>query len=126
MNRLKLSQKPVPSWVCAGMIMMATEVDDGRIAPLGLMPLRALRNHYGRQSHSFSADIKLNFDSKHLFHAHFIRAPGIEVLSPDVEVLATSKSEAVMIATGNHIALIFHPELTDDTRIHEYWISRFN
>jgi len=62
--------------VCAGMIMMASDVDDNRVTPLGLMPFKALRNFYGRQVHSFTADVKLNFDSK-TFKAPFIRAPGI-------------------------------------------------
>ena len=109
--------------VCAGMIMMATEVDDERVTPLGLMPFKALRNFYGRQVHSFSAEIKLSFDNN-TFKAPFIRAPGIEKLSADIEVLATYNNEAVMIGYGKHIALSFHPELTDDTRIHKYWLNK--
>jgi pyridoxal 5'-phosphate synthase pdxT subunit len=112
--------------VCAGMIMMASEVEDARITPLRLMPFSVIRNHYGRQLHSFTADIKLNFsDSSDLLHAHFIRAPGIAKLSADIEVLARYNKETVMISKGKHIALSFHPELTDDTRIHEYWLSNF-
>ncbi len=109
--------------VCAGMIMMATEVDDERITPLGLMPFKALRNFYGRQVHSFTAEVKLSFDNN-TFKAPFIRAPGFEKLSADIEVLATYNNEAVMIGYGKHIALSFHPELTDDTRIHKYWLSK--
>ncbi len=108
--------------VCAGMIMMAGEVDDERVTPLELMPFKALRNFYGRQVHSFTADIKLSFDSN-TFKAPFIRAPGIEKLSAEVDVLATYDDKAVMIGAGKHIALSFHPELTDDTRIHEYWLK---
>jgi len=108
--------------VCAGMIMMAGEVDDERVTPLELMPFKALRNFYGRQVHSFTADIKLSFDSN-TFKAPFIRAPGIEELSPEVDVLATYDDKAVMIGAGKHIALSFHPELTDDTRIHKYWLK---
>ena len=108
--------------ICAGMIMMATEVDDKRIKPLALIPFKALRNHYGRQLHSFTADIKLNFDNN-IFHAPFIRAPGILELSAEIKVLATCNDNVVMIKKDNHIALSFHPELTDDTRIHQYWLS---
>ena len=103
--------------------MMASEVDDERVTPLGLLPFRALRNHYGRQVHSFNGDIRLAFDNRPMT-APFIRAPGIDRLSPEVEVLATLNNEVVMIARGKHVALSFHPELTDDTRVHEYWLSR--
>ena len=110
--------------VCAGMIMMATEVDDDRITPLGLMPFKALRNHYGRQVHSFTANISLVFDSSNpLYQAHFIRAPGMDKLNADIEALATYQDETVMIRYGKHLALSFHPELTRDTRIHEYWLN---
>lgn len=110
--------------VCAGMIMMASEVDDERVTPLGLMPFKALRNFYGRQLHSFTANIKLNFDNDHDFQAHFIRAPGFENLSAEVDVLATYNNEVVMTGSGKHVALSFHPELTDDTRIHKYWLNK--
>lgn len=109
--------------VCAGMIMMASEVDDKRVTPLALMPFRAMRNFYGRQVHSFTDNIKLNFDERP-FNAPFIRAPGITNLPPEITVLATHKDEAVMISYEKHLALSFHPELTDDTRIHKYWLNR--
>ena len=112
--------------VCAGMIMMATEVNDNRVTPLGLIPFNAIRNHYGRQSHSFTADIELNFDNSSPLHAHFIRAPGIGELSPEVTMLSTYNNEVVMIGLGKHIALSFHPELTDDTRVHEYWLNKIH
>ncbi len=109
--------------VCAGLILMADEVDDKRVTPLKLIAFKARRNFYGRQVHSFTADVTLNFDHRP-FHAQFIRAPGIEELSPEVEVLASHNDEVVMIGAGKHIALSFHPELNDDTRIHNYWLSR--
>jgi len=113
--------------VCAGMIMMASEVDDTRVTPLQLIPFKAKRNYYGRQLHSFTADINLKFDNTDkLFPAVFIRAPAITKLSADIEVLATHDNEVIMIAAGEHIASCFHPELTNDTRVHEYWLSRFN
>ena len=108
--------------VCAGMILMADEVDDDRVDPLALLPFKATRNFYGRQVHSFTADVKLNFD-ENVFHAQFIRAPGIEKLSPEIEILATCDDKAVMIGSGKHMALSFHPELTDDIRIHRYWLG---
>jgi 5'-phosphate synthase pdxT subunit len=107
--------------VCAGLIIMASKVDDARITPLGLMPFKASRNHYGRQVHSFTADLKLSFDNRP-FQAHFIRAPFIEELTPEINVIAMHDNRAVMISAGKHIALSFHPELTDDIRIHHYWL----
>ena len=114
--------------VCAGMIMMATEVDDDRVTPLGLIPFKALRNHYGRQVHSFTTGIEMYFDSKGpAFPAIFIRAPGVDKLSDDVQILARiNNDEAVILSKGHHLALSFHPELTDDTRLHAYWLSRFS
>ncbi len=113
--------------ICAGMIMMATEVDDDRITPLGLMPFKALRNHYGAQVHSFTADIHMEIDNKGpAFPAIFIRAPGVARLSSEVQILArntNNNDEAVILKKGPHMALSFHPELTSDTRIHHYWLN---
>ncbi len=118
--------KPVMG-VCAGMIMMAESVDDARVTPLGLLPFRALRNHYGRQVHSFTADIMLEFDRDGApLRAHFIRAPGMTDLGAGIEVLARHNSEIVMIGKDRHLALSFHPELTEDDRIHRYWLQGFN
>lgn len=112
--------------VCAGMIMMATSVDDVRVIPLKILPFRALRNHFGRQVHSFTAKIKLGFDtSDKPLAAHFIRAPGVTDIGEDVEILARYDNEIIMIAKDSHLALSFHPELTQDTRIHQYWLQRF-
>jgi len=116
--------------VCAGMIMMATEVDDDRVTPLGLMPFKAKRNFYGRQVHSFTTGIDLDFENENgssrnerPFPAIFIRAPGVEILSEDVQVLARKDDEPIILKQNQHMALSFHPELTDDSRIHDYWLS---
>ena len=112
--------------VCAGMIMMATEVDDDRVTPLGLIPFTAKRNYYGRQVHSFSTQLKLDFavrDKDLPFPAIFIRAPGVENISPEVEVLAKKDGEAIILRYGKHMALSFHPELTGDSRIHDFWLA---
>jgi 5'-phosphate synthase pdxT subunit len=112
--------------VCAGMILMATSVDDDRVTPLKILPFRALRNHYGRQVHSFSADIQLEFDigSDKPLHAHFIRAPGVADVDDSVKILARHRDEIIMLGHGKHVAMSFHPELTDDTRIHQYWLQK--
>ncbi len=126
MNHYSNSRKDNPVMgVCAGMIMMAESVDDERVTPLGILPFRALRNHYGRQVHSFTADINLDFDpGGNPLHAHFIRAPGVADLNEDVEVLARYDDEVIMIGKDRHLALSFHPELTHDTRIHQYWLTK--
>ncbi len=115
--------KPIMG-VCAGLIMMAEDVGDKRVTPLALMPFKIRRNIYGSQLNSFIADLKLNFDNKN-FTATFIRAPGVENLSPDISVLATHDDQPVMIGAGKHIALCFHPELSNDTRIYQYWLRQF-
>lgn len=112
--------------VCAGMILMAEEVDDSRVKPLRLLAFKALRNFYGRQVNSFTTDIELSFDESKTYHAHFIRAPGITELSPDITVLASHNKKPILICSGKHMATSFHPELTNDTRIHEYWLSKLN
>lgn len=113
--------------VCAGMIMMAAEVDDLRVKPLKIMSFRVIRNYYGRQLHSFSAGIQLGFDAGGKdFNAIFIRAPQVTETKAGVKVLATYQDKPVMLASGKHLALSFHPELTRDDRIHQYWLSQFN
>jgi pyridoxal 5'-phosphate synthase pdxT subunit len=113
--------------VCAGLVMMASEVDDERIKPLELIPFSAIRNHYGRQIQSFSSNVALKFDpEKKTFPAIFIRAPGINNISTGVKVLAQYQQRAIMIEKGQHLALSFHPELTNDTRIHAYWLQKIH
>jgi 5'-phosphate synthase pdxT subunit len=112
--------------VCAGLIMMAHEVDDERVKPLDLLPFRALRNHYGRQVHSFSTNVQVRLADENIeFPAVFIRAPGVSDIAPGVAILARHDDEIVMVESGKHLALAFHPELTGDTRIHEYWLGKF-
>jgi len=116
-------RKPVMG-VCAGMIMMADSVDDDRVTPLKILPFRALRNHYGRQVHSFTAEIELEIPSDDgPFQAHFIRAPGVTDPGEDIDVLARLDDEIIMIGRNGHLALSFHPELTHDDRIHRYWLN---
>ncbi len=108
---------------CAGAILLAEVVGDARVEPLGLMPLQATRNHYGRQIHSFIAPVELAFGPSPPFEAVFIRAPGLAPLDASVEILARHGDEPVMLAHGRHLALSFHPELTGDDRIHRYWLE---
>ncbi|MGB5520169.1 MAG: pyridoxal 5'-phosphate synthase glutaminase subunit PdxT [Gammaproteobacteria bacterium] len=123
----KFAERSPVMGVCAGMILMAESVDDERVIPLNILPFRALRNHYGRQVHSFTAEIELDFDpGDEPLQAHFIRAPGVTDLGEGVDVLARYDDEIIVIGNDRHLALSFHPELTNDTRIHRYWLQHFS
>ena len=118
--------KPVMG-ICAGAILMAENVDDVRVTPLHIMPISAVRNSYGRQVCSFSTNLNFKCDTdSSTYLAHFIRAPGIKANNEKVEVLAQYKDEAVMLRKGHHMALTFHPELTNDNRIHVCWLKGFH
>ena len=81
------------------------------------------RNAYGRQKESFEAAFKIKNLSGSEFTGVFIRAPRILSVSPEVEVMAEFEGIPVMVRQGNLLASSFHPELTSDTRIHEFFIS---
>jgi len=109
---------------CAGMIMLAREVSDGMAdqVGLGLLDIAVRRNGYGRQVDSFEADIDVaDLDGK-AFHAVFIRSPLVESTG-DVEVIATHDGHAVAVRQGRIVALCFHPELTNDLRIHRKFLE---
>lgn len=109
---------------CAGMIMMASSIIDGRPDQIALnaMNIQVRRNGYGRQNDSFEQDIDIaSFDTP--FHALFIRAPIIEKVGNDVEVLSTVDGHPVLVRQGKALASSFHPELVPDLRIHEIFKS---
>ncbi len=100
---------------CAGMIVLDRN-------HLGLMDIEVERNAYGRQVASFEADLQLTDDERPL-RGVFIRAPRVLDIGPDVEVLAEHEGEPVLLRHGRFLAAAFHPELTDDTRIHERFLE---
>jgi pyridoxal 5'-phosphate synthase pdxT subunit len=106
---------------CAGMIVLDRE-------HLGLADIRTARNAFGRQKHSFEADVTVPaFDGGHgdePVRAVFIRAPWIEDAGPDVEILAEVDGHPVLARDGRILVAAFHPELTDDTRIHELFLNQ--
>jgi pyridoxal 5'-phosphate synthase pdxT subunit len=106
---------------CAGMIVLDRE-------HLGLADILAARNAFGRQTHSFEADITVPlFNGGHgdePVRAVFIRAPWIEDAGPDVEILAEVDGHPVLARDGRILVAAFHPELTDDTRIHELFLNQ--
>jgi 5'-phosphate synthase pdxT subunit len=109
---------------CAGMILCATDVLDGRPDQRGfdLIDITVRRNGYGRQLDSFEADLEVTgLDGP--FHAIFIRAPLVERVGSDVEVLARHDGVPVLVRAGHCTVAAFHPELTDDARLHRLFLE---
>lgn len=105
---------------CAGLILISSVTNDPRVQGLGLIDAVIERNAYGRQINSFMEEISIKDIGKYM--AVFIRAPVIS--DPGTtEILATHGGKAVMVRKGNVLGLTFHPELTKDTRVHEYFID---
>jgi 5'-phosphate synthase pdxT subunit len=109
---------------CAGLIVLAKRVTEGNQPLLGLMDILVRRNAYGRQVDSFEADLAVRGieEAERPFRAIFIRAPWIEETGEGVEVLCAHDDRAVMARQGRFLAGAFHPELTDDDRIHRYFL----
>jgi pyridoxal 5'-phosphate synthase pdxT subunit len=109
---------------CAGMILLAREAVDGVPGQplLGLLDIAVRRNGYGRQVHSFEADLELAGDARPL-RGVFIRAPRVEEAGPEVEVLAELDGDPVLLRQGRLLVASFHPELTDDIRVHERFLQ---
>jgi len=111
------SGKPVLA-TCAGLIVCSTDAKDDRVEPLGLVDVSVDRNAFGRQKDSFEAKVPVTgLDDP--FHAVFIRAPAIDDVGDGVETLATVDGRPVAVRDGPVVATAFHPELTDDPRIHD-------
>lgn len=106
---------------CAGMVVVASEVDDPRVCTLGLMDISVKRNVFGRQKDSFEADIGIP-GLDHPFHAVFIRAPVACHAGPGVTVLGTIEQGMVALEQRKNMALSFHPELGHDLRLHERFL----
>jgi 5'-phosphate synthase pdxT subunit len=107
---------------CAGMVLMATRVDDSRIRPLGLMEMTVDRNAFGRQKESFEADISIEGLDGGAFHAVFIRAPLVTATGSRVKVTSRIPQGIVAVECGRYMAFAFHPELGGDTRLHERFL----
>jgi 5'-phosphate synthase pdxT subunit len=108
---------------CAGMVLMATDVEDRRIHPLGLMDMTVDRNAFGRQRESFETDLPVAGLDGGSFHAVFIRAPVVSRAGKSVKVLARIDQGIVAAERGRHMAFSFHPELGRDTRLHERFLK---
>ncbi len=109
---------------CAGMILLAKKIIDGRDdqTPFGAIDIEVQRNAYGRQVDSFEADIDVD-SLESPFHAVFIRAPRIASLGSQVKVLAYCGEDVVLAQQNNILVASFHPELTNDIRLHELFLK---
>ena len=115
-------QHPVMG-TCAGLIVLARSVDGSSENSLGLIDLEVRRNAYGRQRESFVEEIQINLNgSTSGFTGVFIRAPKIERYGTGIQILARHHDDIVMAASANILVCTFHPELTEDTRIHSYFL----
>ena len=116
--------KPIMG-TCAGLIILAKrgdeQVEKTRTKLLGILDVKVKRNAFGRQRESFEAEIDFKGIGK--YKAVFIRAPIVEEVGENVEVLAKFEDKVVAVQQENVLGLAFHPELTEDTRIHEYFIK---
>ncbi|NLY56717.1 MAG: pyridoxal 5'-phosphate synthase glutaminase subunit PdxT [Firmicutes bacterium] len=109
---------------CAGMIIAASEVVGYDQPRLGVIDIAVRRNAYGRQIDSFEADLEVPAIGGPPVRAVFIRAPYIEMVGPGVEVLAEHDGHPVMARTERVLVASFHPELTTDYRVHEYFVQQ--
>jgi 5'-phosphate synthase pdxT subunit len=112
---------------CAGMILLATDVLDGRPdqRSFGAVDIAVRRNAFGRQVDSFECDLALDAipEPERPFRAVFIRAPFVEGAGPDVEVLSAVDGHPVLCRQGRVLVAAFHPELSDDSRLHELFLE---
>ena len=122
---------------CAGLIMLAKHTTDGEQPLLRVMDITVRRNAFGRQPRSFEGEVQLTLSPASGapqdaaapcapcddFHGIFIRAPWVEEVGPGVEVIARCGEHIVGVRQGQMMGIAFHPELSDDTRLHEYFLE---
>lgn len=107
---------------CAGAILLAKDIIGNSQPKLRLIDMSIERNAYGRQIESFEASLEIK-DFKKPFRAVFIRAPIIKKIGKNMEIMAKHEKEIVLVRKDKILVSTFHPELTDDTRVHEYFVQ---
>ena len=110
---------------CAGMILLAKAIEDRPHQPtLGLLDITVARNAFGRQIDSFEADVPFDTEAgdAQTVRGVFIRAPFVTESAPSVQILSRYQDKIVAVRRGSLLATAFHPELTDDARLHEYFL----
>jgi 5'-phosphate synthase pdxT subunit len=108
---------------CAGVVLLAKKIKNSEQVRLSLLDIEVERNAYGPQKFSFESFIKIEKLGIENYRGIFIRAPIIKKVGENVEVLAKLDENIVFVKEGNIIACTFHPELTDDLRIHQYFLE---
>lgn len=120
----EMAEKGIPVFgTCAGLVLLAKDIQGSNQPRLGLMDMEVVRNGFGRQVESFEADLDINALGFNPFRGVFIRAPYIEKIKPNIGILASYKDKVVFARQGNLLACSFHPELTDDLRVHRYFLE---
>ncbi|MDR1918195.1 MAG: pyridoxal 5'-phosphate synthase glutaminase subunit PdxT [Tannerellaceae bacterium] len=107
---------------CTGLILLSKHINNSSQYRLGLMDTYVERNAFGRQLDSFEADMSIPVLGEKPFHTLFIRAPYIDKVGEGVRVLLSYQDKTLFAEQNNLLAAAFHPELTEDTRVHEYFI----
>jgi 5'-phosphate synthase pdxT subunit len=121
---LERAERGMPIYgTCAGMILLAKEIEDSDQFRLALMDITVARNAFGRQIDSFEADVLLPAISDRPVRGVFIRAPYVTGCAKKCEVLGTYDGKIVAVRESNLLASAFHPELTEDTCVHEYFLK---
>ena len=121
-----LAKKNFPIFgTCAGMILLANGLsNNGGVETVGVMAIKVKRNAFGRQVDSFEADLKIPVLGEEPFPGVFIRAPRIESIGKSCEALASlDDGQVIAVRQGKLLATAFHPELTGDTRLHQYFFD---
>lgn len=111
---------------CAGLILLGNHASDPRVTQFNLLNVSVERNAYGSQINSFTDDIELSFSPEKPFHAVYIRAPRIQSVAEDISILATQNSQPVLVENTLHLGATFHPELTNDPRVHQYFLNKIH
>ena len=109
---------------CAGLILLAREIEGSDQPRLGLLDVTVRRNAYGRQVESFETDVAVPALGPEPVRAVFIRAPIVTRTGPEVEVLAEAASAPILIRQGGLIGAAFHPEMAGEDRIHRYLLEQ--
>lgn len=121
---IELGKSGLPIFgTCAGLIMLAKDIAGSTQPRLGFMDMKAERNAFGRQVESFETNLDVPELGQEPMRAVFIRAPYIKQVGDQVKVLAVYQDKIVLARQGNFLAAAFHPELTEDVRLHRYFIQ---